>query len=349
MRKANSFSWSNVTGVNPSNERAQAGLFADICRVHAGDEILFYLERPSHDIGREGGRFFGIFEVVSPHPIYEPQGTYLLSELGMPLPYRLLIKPKVIYPDGLTEWQLMDEMTDFRSIFEIPWTLIYRKMTAKRGCTPLLPHETAVIKRMLDLRNAGQQMATNNVGFSPETISLHPSATRNSYLGNTRRFDKVDQRLMFLMNHTERAFEIHLQAYLMQEIKRNPNLTSLLFPSVEVTWIGNEIYCGSGMQSIDILIYSQNEHNTFVHLLELKSQNADEQAAAQLNRYIKWLKVHIPGISVHQIIPTIVAPEVTDGFHNELRTFLTGHGISQYREIRFDGCLRFVQRIFSVH
>lgn len=349
VRKENDFSWSNVDGIHASNERAQAALYADVCRVHAGDEILFYLERPSADISREGGRFFGIFEVLSPYPFYEPKGAYLLAELGMPLPYRLLIKPKVVYREGLTEWQLMDEMTDFQSVFEIPWTLIYRKMTAKRGCTPLLPHESEIIKRMLDLRNAGQVLGASKVGFAHETISLSPSTQQRPYLGDTLLFDRIDRRLMDLMNHTDRSFELHLQAYFMQELKRNTKLTSLLFPGVEITWIGNEIYCGAGMQSIDILIYTKNKYNTFIHLWELKSQEADEQAAAQLNRYIKWLKAHVPGISVHQIIPTIVAPEVRDGFRADLQIFLKGHGIAHYREVRFDCCLNFVQQMRSVY
>ena len=93
VTKANDCSWSNVN-VHPSAERAQAGLYADVCRVHAGDEIIFYLETPTHDLGREGGRFLGIFEVVSEFPFYEPGGKYLLEELGMPLVYRLLIRPK---------------------------------------------------------------------------------------------------------------------------------------------------------------------------------------------------------------------------------------------------------------
>ena len=56
-------SWSNIT-LEASAERSQAAQYADICRVHKGDEILFYLERPSHDASREGGRFFGVFRIV---------------------------------------------------------------------------------------------------------------------------------------------------------------------------------------------------------------------------------------------------------------------------------------------
>lgn len=368
VAKSDDFSWSHVE-VNPQAERSQASLYADICRVHAGDELLFYLERPQHDLEREGGRFLGIFEVVSPFPFYEPGGAYLQQELGLPLVYRLLIRPKEIFQQGLTEWQAMDEMTDVRTIHDIPWTLIYRKMEGGRGCTPLLPHEAQVLRRMLDLRNAGQRVRAKQIAFDPDRLALisadpdshyDPPITASSqqlrllppepareYTGDTSRCDHIDERLRYLIERTPRRWELHLQAYLMQELGRNAELTAALFPGVTLSWIGNEIYAGAGMQSIDILLFSHNDTNRFIHLLELKSLVADSEAAAQLNRYIKWLKAHIPDISVHQIIPTIVAPDVSRSFHHEMQIYLRGHGITQYRIVRIDGTLTFMQEICS--
>ena len=346
VTKKNDCSWSDVN-VSAPNERAQAGLYADICRVHAEDEILFYIERPKHDVNREGGRFLGVFEVVSEFPFYEPQGNYLMNVLELPLIYRLQIRPKEIFKNGVTEWQLMDEMTDFRSVYDIPWTLIYRKMTGRRGCTPLLPHEAKLVRWMLDLHNAGQRMYTDHVTLDVQSISLSAKNTVCNYEGEIDRFDKINDHLLYLMNETNRKWELQLQAYLMQEIGRNADLTALLFPEVEITWIGNEVYAGAGMQSIDILIYTRNVLNTFVHLIELKSESAGADAAAQLNRYIKWLKAHIPNISIHQIIPTIIAPATEDEFHQELRTYLKGHGITQYRVVTVSNTLQFSQSTFS--
>lgn len=309
--------------------------------------MLFYLEKPSQDVGREGGRFFGTFRVISPHPFFESGGTHLLGELGMPLPYRLLIEPNMVYTEGLTEWQLMDEMTDFKSTHDIPWTVIYRKMEGGRGCTPLLPHEADKIKAMLDLRNSGQTLHFERIGFCADTISLCPSDARTAYGGVTDVFDRIDLRLRQLMQ-IGRACELHMQAYLMQEIGRNRELTRLLFPNVQITWIGNEVYCGAGKQCIDILVFSQNEYNNFVHLLEIKSGIAGQETATQLNRYIKWLKAHIPEISVHQIIPTVVARGTADQLHGELQNFLRGHGITQYREVTFDSELRFAVVVHRV-
>jgi hypothetical protein len=66
-----------------------------------------------------------------------------------------------------------------------------------------------------------------------------------------------------------------------------------------------------------------------------------------MNRYIKWLKAHVPDISVHQIIPTLVAPSVTQEFHDDLRIYLRGHGITQYRVVRVDSSLNFDLQIHT--
>lgn len=346
--KRNDCCWQSVD-VSAGHERAQAGLYADICRVHAGDDILFYLEKPQDDSTREGGRFFGVFSVISPFPFYEPQGAYLRDQLGLPLIYRLLIQPRMVYQQGLTEWQLMDEMTDFQSILEIPWTLIYRKLKGRRGCTPLLPHEEQIITRMLDLRNAGQVLHSERIGFDGNGLCLTGATRQSPYSGATDCFNRIDDWLLYLINQTTRKYEVQLQAYLMQELCRNPELTDLLFPGVRITWIGNEIKCGAGLQSIDVLAYSRNDYNTFIHLVELKARDAaDDEAAAQLNRYIKWLKAHIPNISTHQIVPTIIAPDIRPEFHSALKIFLRGHGISQYSVVNYDNTLSFTQRFVLV-
>jgi len=313
VTKNKDFDWKSVK-VHHAVERAQAGMYADISRVHQGDEVLLYLEKTHNDKSREGGRFIGIFEIISDQLFYEPKGKYLLEDLKIPLIYRLLIKPKTIYANGVSEWQAMDEMTDFGGVHDIPWTIIYRKMTGRRGCTPLLPHESEIIKKMLQ---------TNN-------------------------YQDVRERLYYLMNRTRRKWESHLQAYLMQELKRNEMLTKELFPQTKITWIGNEIYAGAGMQRIDVLVYSKNKYNEFIHLIELKSVPADASAASQVNRYIRWLKAHIPGVSVNQIIPTIIAPSILKEYHDELKIYLKGLNISQYRTVTIDRELLFNLEIFNI-
>lgn len=331
-----------------SKERAQASLYADVCRVRQGDELLFYLETPSHDVGREGGRFLGVFEVVSALPFYEQRGTYLQQALGVPLIYRMLIRPKEIFQQGLTEWQAMDEMSDFRSVHDIPWTLIYRKMVGKRGCTPLLPHEARILRKMLDLRNAGQRINSATIAFDVNNVHLIPGGATTPYQGQMNVFTRIDQHLQNLIAAGQRKWELQLQAYLMQEIGRNQTLTQLLFPNVNLTWVGNEIYAGAGTQRIDVLVYTENGINTFINLLELKSVTADADAAAQMNRYIKWLRAHIPDISIHQIVPILIAPAANQVFHDDMKVYLRGHGINQYKVITIDQHLVFTPTVHYV-
>ena len=335
-RREKGASWSEAASLHPSSELAQAWQYADICGVHRGDEVLFYLEKPPSDAKREGGHFFGVFQCASDAPFFEPEGEYLREELGMRISYRLLVEPQEVYPRGLTEWYMMDEMGNFRDILDVPWTVIYRKMAGGRGCTPLLPHEARNIRRMLDVRNAGRHLSPERVGYSPETISLFNGADQSLYTGEMGIVPDIRERAVQLIRHPTRKAEMHVEAYLMQSIGRDPPLTAALFPGVQVDWTGNEIYCGAGMQRIDILVYTSNRLNWFVNLLELKASEADRDAASQLNRYVKWLRAHIPGITPHQIIPTIVCPGASQSFHDELRTYLRGHGIDSYREMRYN-------------
>ena len=141
---------------------------------------------------------------------------------------------------------------------------------------------------------------------------------------------------------------MHLEAYLMQELRRNNRLTQQLFPNVLLDWVGNEIYCGAGMQRIDILAYASNDLNSFVHVLELKAGEVGPDVASQLNRYVKWLRAHIPGITPQQIVPTVVCPSSVPSFHDALGTYLAGHGIESYREIHYTPDLDFDLMLHNV-
>ena len=115
----------------------------------------------------------------------------------------------------------MDEMTEFRGIHDIPWSLIYRKLKGKRGCTPLLPHEAEGLKRMLDLRNAGQALSGPYFELDEEIICLTESQSHIDYEGQTDADGRIDNRLKCLINETNRAWEHQLEAYLLQEIERD--------------------------------------------------------------------------------------------------------------------------------
>jgi hypothetical protein len=117
-------------------------LLADICRVRKGDKVVFYLEK----VG-----FFGIFEVDSDYPIYEPPTGYLQEELGVPLIYRVRVRPTQVFAQPISEWEAIDKLPEKSR--EIRWSLLYRKLTGKRGCSYLFPNESASLIELIRERN----------------------------------------------------------------------------------------------------------------------------------------------------------------------------------------------------
>ena len=150
--------------------------------------------------------------------------------------------------------------------------------------------------------------ASYTYDFSSNRISEYNNAA--VYDGRQNSLS-IANRLLYKANRRN-AFETHLQAYILQNIRL---LNLLEFPEKDF-WVGNEVSCGVGMQRIDILIMQENDDKIHFKVIELK----DEQPTAnivdyQLNWYIKWLFDYIipnyNGKAV-EITPCIVAAKTND-------------------------------------
>ena len=77
----------------------------------------------------------------------------------------------------------------------------------------------------------------------------------------------------------------------------------------DITWIGNEMSCGVGMQSIDT-IFIQEDDKTHIVICELKDEQPKEEIKNQIYKYIDWIiQFIVPTIKKDVVIhPTIVAP-----------------------------------------
>ena len=77
----------------------------------------------------------------------------------------------------------------------------------------------------------------------------------------------------------------------------------------DITWIGNEMSCGVGMQSIDV-IFIQEDNKTHIVICELKDEQPKECIKNQIYKYIDWIRQFIvPTIKKEVVIhPIIVAP-----------------------------------------
>jgi len=121
----------------------------------------------------------------------------------------------------------------------------------------------------------------------------------------------IENRLLYKANRNN-AFETHLQAYILQNIRS----IGLLDYTEKEFWIGNEVSCGVGMQRIDILIKQETNDKICFKVVELK----DEQPTAnivdyQLSWYTKWLFDYIiPNYSEKtvEITPCIVAAKTNN-------------------------------------
>lgn len=95
-----------------------------------------------------------------------------------------------------------------------------------------------------------------------------------------------------IQKHSARkAYEAHLQMYIVQNIGRNPSIDNALGISDNVEWIGSEVACGVGMQRIDLMVSkSDGPLDRVVMPIELKAVPADESNITQISRYVDWVE-----------------------------------------------------------
>lgn len=308
-----SFLFDNKSLIHHSAERNLVSMLADISRVQVNDNIIFYLQATIDN----PGMFFGIFRVTSTPFIDEnDDNNYLKNKLEKGLTFRVLIKPFQVFPLGITEHEYLDSISDKERPYHLNWSLIYRKLKGNRGCTMITEFEFLDLKNKLEKKNNFPTLNNSwipcNSGFSydSKTNSII-QATFSKYSGRKCSFD-ITNRLFYKFKKKQ-AFETHLQAYLLQSLKQNPYLKNLVLPlSSEDFWIGNEVSCGVGMQSIDILIIQTCNNSVYIKIIELKDEEPSTSILSQIEWYIQWVQNYIVpnyielGKYVH-IIPCIIA------------------------------------------
>jgi hypothetical protein len=145
-----------------SVENMLAGMSADACRIRQGDSIIFYLQQ---DISRgiREGKFFGIFRVIADCSFLDnyDEDQHLKSDLGKSLTFRTLIEPDTVYPEGVTEWEALDEIRNIRSPHQMLWSLIYRKLKGNRGNTMITAYESERLCQLFRDKNAKVGLPVN--------------------------------------------------------------------------------------------------------------------------------------------------------------------------------------------
>lgn len=295
-----------------STERMLTGMIADISRIRPGDDILFYLrQNKNHD-----GMFFGSFKAID--RAFLCDNDYLEEELGKNLTFRIRITPGTVYSNGITERDCLDSLDGISHPSQMCWSLIYRKLRANRGCTMITDFEYEQIMNKIKRRNTGA-LNSNYYDYDKESNQIIVSDSSYEYTGNEKSLD-IKNRLLYKLN-SGRAYETHLQAYIVQNLH---SIADLKINDANISWIGNEVSCGVGMQSIDVSFIQEDNNEVNFVICELKDEQPIQYIQKQIEKYVSWLIDYIvPNYNKKIIIhPTIIAPKPKSKTENMIKNII---------------------------
>lgn len=297
------------TGAGDNDEHM--GLLADIKRVRPGDLVIFYIEASK----KSKGGFYGIFKVADTNPVvfHTPGKLAQQPNLTKKLIYRTRIEPFEVYPEGVPEWEALDKLPTCST--QIQWSLIYRKLKGGRGCTPLLPWEAEKLINLIIDRNSGKSIATEGytggLDWDEKRRLIVITSNRQNNHPSTNSFPNPVNKI-YELKKQNKAYETYLQLYFVERIGIDTDLDDVVGSQVE--WFGNEVFCGVGMQKIDILsICSSGKHREY-RIIEIKDEPIQSEVVEQIEYYVSWGAVGL-GNHLHEayhwnIQPVIVAPKI---------------------------------------
>lgn len=309
------FNNSSNTTLHHTKENMLVGMIADASRVRSGDQIIFYLQQ---DFSKKifEGKFFGIFKAKNDWSFLDNNGNdqYLKNELGKSLTFRTLIKPEKVYAEGVTEWEALDEIKNLQSPNQMIWSLIYRKLKAKRGNTMITIYESERLCQLIRDKNSRQELNIGGHKLSFDQNGQKIVLTNNNV--NTYNGRREDINLLPRLVAKYRAnasFETHLQAYIVRNIGKGINQSlddCILGENPEFEWLGNEVSCGVGMQRIDVMVSTTQNNQRVLLPIELKSVEADIINTKQIQRYIDWIEQYYTPNRQSDIQPFLVSKRI---------------------------------------
>ena len=271
-------------GTGSSNTHFNIELWKDIARLKTDDKIVFYVQSLK--------KFYGFFEVIS-NPFFD--ANYYLQPNPMPylgdnqikLQYRALIRPYQVFQNGIDEFDLVDILP--QNSRDILWNVLYRKLKAARGCSPLFENEFNIIFQKISHINHNQSLNSHNFTFSNNQIQ--PIRQNINYLGNQNNFN-IKQSIL---NNDHK--ESHLHTILIQYLNQQQN----------TQWLGNEVYSGAGMQAMDILTI--DNRNVF-NIYEIKKDEIPNNITLQIKKYIDWLQHRFQCFDSNAYQPIVIGKQI---------------------------------------
>ena len=299
------FNNSTDSKLHYATENNLLGLIADISRIRIGDKIIFYLQQNAQEEIYEG-KFYGVFKVSERCFLdNNDDNQFLKSDLKKSLTFRIMIEPYQVYPDGITEWEALDEIKNIQSPNQMLWSLIYRKLKGNRGNTMITMYESERIVHLIRQKNSKKTLDCDSYTFNKNTQKIEQGVSICNYSG--RKDPLIITNRLISKYEKGQQFETHLQAYILQ------NLEQLSFMNNEnIEWIGNEVSCGVGMQRIDILVSTIAQENRKIIPIELKSVIAYKDIIYQIQRYIDWIEQYYIPNKHSDIEPMIISRKIDD-------------------------------------
>ena len=310
------FNHSGNSALSGATENNLVAMIADGCRIRQGDNIIFYLQQ---NMGQSifEGKFFGIFKATQDGIFLDNNDhqQYLKARLGKSLTFRALIEPYVVYAEGVTEWEALDEIRNITAPQQMLWSLIYRKLKGNRGNTMVTIYEAERLAYLIRHKNNRQELDYQNriLSFNAATQQITARETQNPMTYDGRKEDINLLPRLAAKYRAGRSFESHLQAYLTKNLGKGTNagLDAVLVGNSEIEWLGNEVSCGVGMQRIDVMASAISYEQRTIIPVELKAVEADENNVTQIQRYIDWIEQYYIPNRHSDIQPVLIAKQFT--------------------------------------
>ena len=338
------FNNNSNSSLNYAIENNLVSMISDSQRIRKGDYIIFYLQQNRAKKVYEG-KFYGIFKAKDNHSFLDnnDKNQFLKQQLNKSLTFRTMIEPYKVYPIGVTEWEALDEIKYIQSPNQMLWSLIYRKLRANRGNTMITIYESERLIKLIKDKNNSKTLNCNNLTFDTDKQEIIADNAKYNYTGRKENVN-ILPRLINKFSQGK-SFEPHLQAYIVQNIgiKTLNNLDNLLVNNYDIEWIGNEVYCGVGMQKIDIMLSLIKEDERIIEPIELKSVCATPDIIFQIQRYIDWIEQYYIPNRISDIQPVIISKKISNKqssnytqLINNLKNLNSKNNILPLKYIEFD-------------
>ena len=301
------------TSLNHTTENNLVGMIADSQRVRKGDFVIFYLQQ-NYSVKVWEGKFYGIFKVKEDLSFLDNNDSnqFLKQELIKSLTFRTLLEPFEVYSKGVTEWEALDEIKYIQSPNQMLWSLIYRKLKGNRGNTMITIYESERLFKLLRDKNNRQVLSGQKFTFNVQTQEINQYNTTHNYTGRKEEINILPRLIKKYKDN--KAFETHLQAYIVQNIGRKTNISldHSLLNGWTIEWLGNEVSCGVGMQRIDVMLSLVNGNIKIVLPIELKSVEASTENVIQIQRYVDWLEQYYIPNRISDIQPVLISKKISN-------------------------------------